>query len=538
MSAPQPVKEKSRKTYSYNLGYCYIPKETWRHCLEKRPGQKIPFHVSSLRHALIVPAGYGYPHLTLDIQETRFIARPASQGGECVAVRINHMHLSPAENFPRIAFVCHGLDIIPEYPVPEAICHEIQAYLGRTPLPYQLIPPVTHKFPPEVLQTKLLPLPGSPDSGSAPTLLKSARGKGKGKGQKKKGHQARARVKPPKGASPGRPGGCLPVPVDPDTVWREKLKVSNFMKGLDTLNLDILDDSVLQQAVHFYQMIKPTIDLRLDDYGNKVETRSKAVMDALGDSVRLSKTALTRDGRSRHRFMETAMAKTRREVVRAIQVGELREPYDADTLDMFDFELHNLLPEDLLPDSQAPLPSHVEAFDGYRAALLLGVKDLAMRCQEIRSAEHFGRAYFLSKHVGLLLAFMTPSLKSSVRPLEVFMARLQGHLMRKQDALRPDIIKDSVALKALHNSMEEVHGVSETSIQLFNDYATQLGAISTVLSGFQHAHWVRLPERIKEPLERLAMLDEKVPAHWPLCSDILRGIADIAEEIMRDSQIH
>ncbi|CAM3680343.1 hypothetical protein [Parendozoicomonas haliclonae] len=541
-----PGKSKGRKTYLYERGYCYIPKAAWTAGLEKQPGQKVPFYVSSLRHALIIPAGYCYPHLTLDIQETRFIKLPAAKGGSCVAVRINHMHLSPAENVMRIPLLCRGQDVYPEYPGDERFNLQIQGYLAQTPLPYWIAVAAGPSNPP--LVRPLLPSSELPDLPPLPSELpnlpaleecprrKQARGKrkGKGKGKKEKGEKkAGGSITPAKKTSQSRLVQPVTAKADPDTVWREHLQINSFLEGLDTLDLELLSDPVLEQAVKFYQLIKPAIRARLDRYGCKVKERSQAVMDALGDSARLSKAAMEQVGRSRQRFLETAMAKTQREVVRAIKVGELQEDHDPDALDMLDFGLHNLVPDDLLPSDHSPSPEQKDIFAGYRAALLLGVKEIAMECQEVRSTEHFGRAFFLNEHLGHLFLYMAPALRNTTQPLSDFMNLLLLHLGEQRDNLVPENIQDGKALKTLHRRMDTVHGFSEVGILLFNGYATRLGEISTTLSRFQERHWAQLPGRIKEPLARFKGLHEEEQTHWWLCSDILQEIADISADILR-----
>ncbi|BDD11408.1 hypothetical protein FUAX_38400 (plasmid) [Fulvitalea axinellae] len=73
----------------------------WTRALEKDRSSK--FHVAPTRHAIILPGGKGYPHLTIDLESTHF-----SKDRREVFVEFSMAHYSIQEKSPRIAFYDNG----------------------------------------------------------------------------------------------------------------------------------------------------------------------------------------------------------------------------------------------------------------------------------------------------------------------------------------------------------------------------------------------------------------------------------------------
>ncbi|MCG8474291.1 MAG: hypothetical protein MI784_02265 [Cytophagales bacterium] len=78
-----------------------FPAGAWKRGLEKSPSAK--FHVSSLRHAIIIPGGKGYPHLTIDAEALYF-----SKDRKQIFIEFRQAHYSQSPNGLRVAFYDNG----------------------------------------------------------------------------------------------------------------------------------------------------------------------------------------------------------------------------------------------------------------------------------------------------------------------------------------------------------------------------------------------------------------------------------------------
>ncbi len=575
---PSPVTKKKR-VYRYDRGFCYIPKRDWQKGLEKRAGQ-MPFAVSSLQHAVIIPAGYDYPHVTLDVQETRFLGKPKEGGEELVAVRISQAHYTPAKRSRRIAFEIQGQDVVYEDSVPKPVRDRIRGYFARTHFPFYLPalsgePAPVQSLAGSVENSPVLSKPVQERSGatvepnatlslerveaesslaealaeeetslsnlsldqeSSPASATPSPVSRRAGGQARKGkHRGKSRsAKPGVGQKPSSPApkAAKPAkaePVDTYQDWCDDLDVDNLLEALDTLDFDSVDDRSLRCAVIYWNLLQDNMLARVLQYGDKICARSKAIMVALEQSASLiHKSSVATHGRRRYR--EAAVRKTNKEVSRARQVGEQSEQplYQQQALD---FALNTLLPSDFIDPKRKPNTSDANKFAGYRIALLLAFKEYVEQCHDLRCQEYFGRAYYLAIHIKMIMHSQAPGLIPMLEKLKLYLDAIRADLNGMVESFRPETYTKGEDLAQLHNNFAQMREWNDVGVGCFSGYATLLGDLSEALSQLTPRQWQRVAQEFVAPLSVVETLESNNPEHWQKLTHALETMLAITKTL-------
>ena len=115
-------------------GFLFIPREVWVQGLSKKT--KARFFISSFSKALIVPAGYDYPHMTVSIADHLF------GDPRYVGIRVGSMHYSQSATGPRIAFYPRKGDFFKtDTPLPHEDQLRANQWLEKAQIPFTLIAP-------------------------------------------------------------------------------------------------------------------------------------------------------------------------------------------------------------------------------------------------------------------------------------------------------------------------------------------------------------------------------------------------------------
>ncbi|MTI14353.1 hypothetical protein [Sansalvadorimonas verongulae] len=502
--------------FHFENGYCYIPFGEWNKSLLKRKADKCLFFISSMRHALIVPATYGYPHLTIDIAETRF-PHALHKTNDKVAIRVSCAHFSASKRGDRFGFYLCGSQLIPDKKLPADIEHTVCRILKQASLPYWLVqeyspptePPAEtlpareETTPPDreepAFQPPELPPPPADTRVVAHPMAKKPAKKSAKKSAKKPAQKSK---RPPQA-----PATVVP-PKSSYDIWGEQLQVDNFLEALDQLDLSVFSEQQLPQVLDYFRHTKAKRTRQTNDYKCKILERVRVIPATLCENLELMVTATEKTGRRQKIYQKASIRKTKKEILATKDVsspsggGYDMSQYDA----ALDSGLHQIRPEHLFPASKIPSPDDQEKYAAYRAAMLLSINNLGVNFYTLRSQEFFGRAYYLARHLIVACRKCAPFIERQVMQFETFMSDLSDHYDRKRKEASVDIITPEDLLKQQESS-NKINAINDEAIQTFSSLAQTLGDISTQLPYLTLKTWTLFEKKAAVLLKNIRKFD-------------------------------
>lgn len=535
-----------RKVYPFDQGFCYIPKGEWTRGLERAQGA--PFHVTSMRHAMIIPAGDFYPHLTLDVQETYAEEKVPPPR---MKVRISHVHYSPSQSGARLAFHCRGVQLVPNRQYDRKVLGSVQRYLERTHLPFRLPESLLTEQPKAVpvtvaedIKPPLEQLEGlsleekeradSPTS-SARSRSKRDRSRGSKKNTVKKVAPGRPGERPTKPAMAVVESGSGATPdasvtkaaegeVDAEKLWCDEVALGNFLVALDTLTVDKFGDSELKFATAFYGLGRKNVSAKVAAYAEKFSERSKVSADAMSRDAKLV-DGVTQVGGARSKLSRQGV---QRVTQRKIEEDERLVGYP----EVLDYGLHQLVPAELMEQRLRPdAKKEPEKFEGYKCAMLLLFRTLASECHEMRCAELYYRALPQCSYVGMVCNREGRSIsyfESLIGCLNTIMSVVNKGNHAKSVSKEEKVTVN--VLKRIQDSLEPLREVNENGIQVFYQFTIMLMDISNQLLSLTRQDWRDLSDSIRDEQGTLTALDMEDKKNW---QKALQSLERVRDEVVR-----
>ncbi|WP_338394170.1 hypothetical protein [Fulvitalea axinellae] len=520
-------------------------KSEWRKGLEKRNRDGVKFFVSSLRHAIILPATYGYPHLTLDIDQTHF---EFGNKGESVHVHLSQAHYSPAKDSPRLVFYDRGngqFEAKRAYRNLEDILPSIQKWVDEANLPF-VFTDCFGRIPQKHASTKSAPLPPSvslphpeeqsdpafsdkeagvvtdapvtapeeePEEtatphGASPKATPLPRTGGRSKKKKKRGKGGDHHGSPATTKAPTGPEDAV-AEDDPLKEWQQMLDVENLHEAVDTVSLDQLDDTQLKRVmVYFKLLIRNERSIKMK-HGEEIVDKAQQFKDQLKRGAKFIVGAAQRQGRKTGRYKEAA-GKRASGLVRHSQTK-----LSADAVHNRDFlltatnksmsqQLHRARPSLLINPALVPKPEDTDKFSAFQLAGLLALKRLGLAYLDMHKLEYFTVAYYFTNQIISIVRELAPdillifeNLRAWLRLKEDEMDTETGSFFIDQFASAQDMASFVLTFDNQYDRMEEV-------IAYYQRFSEPLKQMLLTFSFLDMADWNMLEENFRERAKNMS----------------------------------
>ncbi|BDD11545.1 hypothetical protein FUAX_39770 (plasmid) [Fulvitalea axinellae] len=523
------VAQLARKTFS---------EQEWRAGLEKGSQRRARFFISSMRHALIVPATYDYPHLTLDIDHTDF--RHTGDRTAWATTLITQAHYSPARDAPRIVFYDKGngrFQAKRDYGDLNPILGQIQRWLAQAKFPFEFVDhsgkgyipretyapeqgTASHMDPAETEDESRFSVEHTASALESVTLEPShkehitkepyeeettlpakketqpapARGQGRKhkKKKRKKAPEAKAEV------------------IDPLREWEEALKVGNLFRAIDELDFKGLDMREQLQVKIYYDLILRKEDELRDRYCEEMKIRSDRIVRKMNESKAFIMSVHQREERGRERYRKVAEKRAAEMMgFQEEQVDpaayEHRESISAANEESFANRLHSLRPSEILPEGLVPKPEEESRFKCFRLGGLAALKYLGLVFSDLHKLEFYGMATMRAS----LLSGMANKVLPKIYPLFNTARTVADNTIYEYNEETKPLFgqkhKTPAELFAFLETLDEKHNRIEEMIAFFQYYSDLFKRILLHMPFLKTGDWLALGQHFEADTLDLAL---------------------------------
>ncbi|MCG8474329.1 MAG: hypothetical protein MI784_02470 [Cytophagales bacterium] len=513
----------------------------WKKGLQKGERSTARFFVSSLRHAIIVPPGFSYPHLTLDIDETRF---EKSKSGEWVHVTITQAHYSPAPFAPRLVFYFEKENIFraaEPYENMDSVLGKANRWLRQSGLevvfvgPHGELPkePVAEQaFAEEesgsegseeeelaVPQVESLPIE-SLSIGGDPKAKAPKKGKGSGGGKKGKKRKKKRKRKRTPAAKPAEP--VAPVKVkDSLAEWQELLEVGNLEEALENFSIDSLSS---RQWLHFktyFEAFFEKHELIKTRFFDEIFEKHKVMKAKIEKMLDFFLIVAYKGKADNPRYQRTSSKGAQAVVsygegrLREARLGEMEKELGAAQFTNF---LRFMRPSDFsLPEHKPVLPEaadekekqlYADKMEAYRLAGLFTLKRAGVLHLESVRTESFGVADMLAVFLNILLQKdFTPELNKEFDKIRPFLSRMYDHFLLESIDFFRIKFESTEQLEEFLKGINLQYDTMEQMIAYLQQYVFILNRLIPLVLRAPKKGWGKLNRaisaRLKPVLERL-----------------------------------